>query len=215
MPTAAQHRDRETFRSGRLRRKLIDVWQTNDLEEHVSLIKRQVDRSVADSDTQRLAVKIVSGKADRWVTHRGQRWPIVEAWGEGFVLPSAAQAPCRMRDDWCEVVAIWNFWVANVRYVFDPSAYDLFCTAEYTLRAGGGDCDDSTIGLCALLKCIGFEGVAARVISVSGTKWEHVYALVGLPKDPPRDWYPLDPTVEGVHPGWQFDRIAEVRDFYL
>lgn len=202
-----------SFRSRGLKRKEINVWQTNDLEEHVALMKRQVDRSLADPDVRQLAVKIVSGKPDRWVHHNGESWPIVEAWGEGFILPQ--RNPCKTRDEWCEVVAIWNFIVANVRYVFDPSSYDLFCTAEYTLRAGGGDCDDFTILFAALLQAIGFDGTAARVVTVSGTKWEHVYALVGLPKTNPKNWYALDPTVAGVVPGWQYDRIVDHRDFYL
>lgn len=207
----------DTFRSGRLKRRLIDVWQTNDLDEHMALIKRQVNRSLDDPETRQLAVKITSGKPDAWTQHQGAKWPVVRAWGEYFVLPDVQKGarPCAMRDEWCEIVTIWNFVVANVRYVYDPSAYDLFCTAEYTLRAGGGDCDDMTILLASLLKSVGFEGVAARVVSTTGQKWEHVYALVGIPKDPPKRWFALDPTVAGVVPGWEYKNVRDTRDFYL
>jgi hypothetical protein len=190
-------------------------WYTHDLDEHVTLIRRQVYRALEDPETRQLATKIVSGKPDGWwVDERGQRVPIVHAWGESFILPRGGER-CRIRDDWCEVVSIWNFWVTNVRYVADPPHIDLFATLEWTLKAGGGDCDDAVCGLAALLRAVGFEGVVARVISTSGRAWEHVYTLVGLPKRNPQRWYSLDPTVEGVVPGWEYRNAKLRRDYVI
>jgi hypothetical protein len=198
----------------RTARGLIRTWDTQSLEEHVALMKRQVDRSCADPETLQLARKITSGKPDSWQTFKGERWPIVEAWGEGFILPSAGSR-CAMRDSKCELDNIWDFAVANVRYVYDPPDYDLFCTAEYTLKAGAADCDDFTILFAALQKCCGFGGVAARVVTQSGKSWEHVYDMCALEKENPQTWVAFDPTVEGVEAGWQFDGVKDYRDFYL
>lgn len=190
-------------------------WETNDLDEHIALVKRQVQRSVDDMELVQLARKIVSGKADgRARDDEGTVRPYVEAWGEAFVLPPGR---CAMRDAECEVIALWNFWNANVRYVYDPTEYDMFATVKYTLLAGAGDCDDSTVGLAALAKSIGFEKVIARVVSVSGETWEHIYPLIGLPKEGrgPIRWIPLDCTVPGAQPGWEYNGVKAHQDFYL
>lgn len=193
----------------------LERWHTSTLEEHVALIKRQVDRSLRDAETIQLARKVTGQKPDGWLRHSdGRLYPYVEAWGEKFVLPRADK-PCAMRDARCEINAIWDFVVANVRYVYDPPDYDLFCTAEMTLKSGSADCDDDTILLASLLKAVGFEHVAARIVTQSGKSWEHVYAMVGLPKEHPTEWVPLDPTVDGSVPGWQYEGVKDYRDFYL
>lgn len=190
----------------------IEVHQTADLDEHVALIAQQVARSCKDPEVRQLAMKIVNGKPDHWVVRNGRRWPVVDAWGESFLLP---HTNCKARDAWCEIQAIWNFVVLNIRYVYDPPDYDLFCTVEYTLKAGGGDCDDSCIVFASLLKCLGFSGVGCRIVTTTGASWEHVYALVALEKDNPSTWIPLDATVDGVLPGWEYPNPLDHRDFYL
>lgn len=192
-------------------RGLAKAWETNDLDEHVALIKRQIDRSLDDYETVQLARKIASGKADGRMD--GKRY--VEAWGEAFVLPDGP--PCPMRDGECEMTALWNFWVANVRYVYDPPDYDLFCTAKLTLLAGSGDCDDGTVGLVALHRAIGFEKCVARIVTVGGEQWEHIYPLIGLPKEGRGrvEYVPLDFTVPGAKPGYEFTGVAQYRDFYV
>ncbi len=194
---------------------LAKSWETNDLDEHVTLIKRQVDRSLDDMATIQLARKVTSGKADgRMKDADGKTVRYVEAWGEAFVLPDGR---CEMRDAECEIVALWNFWVANVRYVYDPTEYDLFCTTKMTLLAGAGDCDDSCVGLVALHKAVGFERCVARIVTVSGDQWEHIYPLIGLPKEGSGTmrYVPLDCTVPGASPGWEYDGVKQYRDFYL
>lgn len=75
------------------------------------------------------------------------------------------------------------------------------------------NCDDAAIAFCALARAIGFGYCVARVISVSGDEWEHVYPIIGCPKDHPQVWVPLDITVEGMPPGWQVPEVANAQDF--
>jgi hypothetical protein len=75
-------------------------------------------------------------------------------------------------------------------------------------------CDDLDIVFEALLHLIGFP-TKARVVSVNAapSEWVHVYPLVGLPKDNPDLWVPLDCTVTGAEPGWEYEDIAKRKDF--
>lgn len=192
---------------------------SKNLDEHLTLIKGQVDQSLRDGETRQLAVKIVS---DATVSTRdsktGQRVEVIKAWGKQFRAPEASN-PCASRDDQCEIWRIWDFVNLNFRYVYDPAEVDTFATAELSLDAGGGDCDDATILFAALLKGIGFH-VAARVIGTGNNGWEHVYPIVAVPKDAnPHDkrtaWVPLDMTMDGAYPGWQYEDIARHRDYLL
>jgi len=190
----------------------VEYWETDSLPDHVSLIKRQLDRSVRDPETRKLAMRIVNGVPDG---HDGAGNPYVEAWGQRYRLPH--EQPCAMGSEACESQALWDFYVLNVRYTPDPTGYDFFATARYTLEAGGGDCDDAVIALGALHKVLGFGNLVARVISTSNVYWEHIYLLVGFPRraGPVKRWVPLDPTVKGAVPGWQFKRPKKTQDFRL
>lgn len=194
----------------------VKMWETGSLEEHVSLIKKQLHKSTRDPQLRQLAVKIVSGKADDHVYDRrtGRDVPVAIAWGEAFRLPELRV--CDMKNAECESQALWDFYVMNVRYVLDPEGFDLFATAKYTLLAGGADCDDAVITLGALHRLIGFQHLKARVVSTNGQYWEHVYLVVGFPKTgQPKRWVPLDPTVAGAVPGWQYPKIKAYQDFPL
>lgn len=188
---------------------------SSSLEDHVAAIKRQVDRSLADQETIYLATRIVSGAVD-WAVDPGSNRsvPVVEAWGRHY--PVSTRATCKARDNNCEIAAIWDFVVLNVRYVGDPVNIDTFRTARETLRNGGGDCDDFAIIFAALCGAVGFQ-VAARVISTDGKYWEHIYPLIGMPKEGVRGWLPLDATVDGANPGWEFSpkKRRAFRDFVL
>ncbi len=193
----------------------VEFWETGNIEEHLELIRRQTHKSVRDPELRRLALKIVNNTPDEHVIDpkTGHRVPIVVAYGQMFRLPLTSA--CAMKDAHCESQALWDFAVLNVRYVEDPDGFDLFCTAEQTLLAGGGDCDDFVILLGALHKLVGFRGVVARVVSTDAKYWEHVYLLVGFPKHAPAKWVALDPTVKGATPGWQYNRIKTQQDFVL
>ena len=116
------------------------VWESEDLADHCQLIARQVQKSLEDPETRKLAVKIAGHRPDSYINENGVAVPIVEAWGLQLYLPPVGASPCAAQNDACEVQAVWNFLVANVRYVLDPDGYDLFCTLRRTLEAGAGDC---------------------------------------------------------------------------
>ena len=191
------------------------MWTTRSLDEHVGLIKRQVDRSLSDGETRRLAVRIVSGTFDHVRDSRsGKEQVVVRAFGRNFLAPGGKV--CKPRDEECEIEKIWDFVVLNVRYVYDPAEVDTFVTLKETLLMGGGDCDDSVVAFAALLKAIGFQ-IIGRVISTQDDpdRPVHIYPLVGLPKDNPKRWVPLDMTVAGATPGWQYEGIAQKADYVL
>ncbi len=189
-------------------------WTTKSLDEHVGLIARQVNRSLHDGETRRLAVKIVSGTFDNTRDRNGNVVSTVSAYGRNFLAPPGPV--CKSRDEECEIEKIWDFVVLNIRYVYDPADIDTFPTLKETLLMGGEDCDGLAVAFAALLKTIGFT-VSGRVISVKEQPDQpvHIYPMVGLPKDNPRRWMPLDATVEGATPGWQYPGIAQVKDYLL
>ncbi len=186
-----------------------------ELDVHVGYIRDQVERSIEEGGGRNLAVKIVSGSYDWVYDPRTQdSVQVVQQWGRSFLAPPGGA--CAPRDEQCEIERIWDFMVLNVRYVFDPPAVDTFATLKETLFAGGGDCDDATIAFATLLGSIGFH-VIGRVISEKGApnQWVHIYPMVGLPKEDPREWMPLDATVEGATPGWEYPNIARRKDYLL
>lgn len=170
-------------------------------------------KSLADAETRQLAVKIVSSRATWRKPNPGaEEVPMVEAWGDWYLMPP--YPPCPPREDLCEIEMIWAFVVMNVRYVFDTTNVDVFSTTQATLEAGGGDCDDMQVVFASLLMSVGFT-VKARVISTPDNpdEWVHIYPLVGFPKTNPKHWIPLDATVTGSQVGWEYDHIAKVRDY--
>lgn len=186
-----------------------------NLDEHVDMIQRQVDRSLRDPETRKLAVQIVSGNYD-WVQHpqSGRSIPVVTAYGRQFEV---VDEECPPRDELCEAYLLWEFLVKNVRYVYDPEEIDTFATLRETLLMGGGDCDDMVIALGTLAKSIGFKAIG-RVVSTNDAPddWVHIYPLLGVnTKADPSEWVPMDATVSGAKPGWQYPDIANHRDYML
>ena len=193
------------------------VWQTSDqIEDHVALMRRQVETSLKDPASRMLAAALVSGNFDQQPDPRtGQNVPVVPFHGRFYraaVSWAEAKKLCRMRDYRCEVTALWNFLVLNVRYTSDQDGEDTYQTLRATLEAGAGDCDDMTIALAVLLKSVGFSEVVARIISLDGRSWAHVYPLVHIPRV---GWVALDATEMGKPMGWEFKGAAAQRDFAL
>jgi len=187
--------------------------RSKSIEDHVSKIIEVKQKSMRDPEVRQLAVKIVSSSYVWAMNPRtGKQEPFIKAWGKSFRVPVGQ--PCPARDDECEIRKVWNFVVTNFRYVYDPLATDTFATTRYSLDAGGGDCDDATIVFGSLLEAIGFH-VRARVISTpdAPSNWVHIYPLVGVSKDDPQEWVPLDMTVKGYRPGDQWPDIAKFKDF--
>lgn len=134
---------------------------------------------------------------------------------------------CTPRDEGCELEAIFNAvrhasWgggdpdvpglAYGVRYVHDPILFDSF-TAPYRIieegiqanvggGAPGGDCDDMSGLIASLAGVLGFT-TALRAWGPKGQDFQHVYAIAGLPKNGPRQWFALDATVERAYVGWE------------
>lgn len=189
---------------------------SKNLDEHVAMIERQVARSIRDGESRRLAVQIVSGSYDYIRDRRSNKEvPTVKAYGKTFMAPSNGDV-CPPKNDQCEIERIWDFLVLNFRYTEDPVDVDTFQTLKESLTMGGGDCDDATIAFGTLFRVIGYN-VIARVVSTTAepNRWAHIYPLVGTPKNNPTTWVPLDLTVEGAVPGWEYANIAKKKDYVL
>jgi len=187
--------------------------RSRSIQEHVAKIRDMSLKSVRDPELRQLAVKIVSGSFVWKLNPRtGKQEPYIRAWDKYFHAP--AQDVCPPKDDECELVRIWDFVVLNFRYVYDPQSIDTFATAKLSLDAGGGDCDDAQILIGALAMAIGFP-VRARVISTPDDpgNWVHIYPCIGLPKDNPTHWIPLDMTVKDFRPGDEWPDVAKALDF--
>lgn len=190
-------------------------WETGDsLDNHVELIRRQVHTSLADPETRLLAAAITSGSFDDFRDPRtGQSVPAVPYHGRHYRGArdwSTAARLCAMRDERCEITQIWNFCVLNIRYAQDQAGEDTYCTLRSTLEAGSGDCDDATVALATLCGAMGYHSMA-RIISVRGNVWDHVFPVIKTRSG----WLPLDMTEKGKRPGWEYKRAARTKDFAL
>jgi Transglutaminase-like superfamily len=190
--------------------------RSRSIEEHVGYIIQQKNKGRSDPEIRMLAVKITSSSYVWQQDPRtGRRVAMIKAWNKLFYAPRDRDI-CAPRDDGCEIVKMWDFVVQNVRYVYDPNYVDTFATTKYTLEMGGGDCDDFTIVFANLLEAVGFH-MRARVISTpeEPDNWVHIYPVVGVSKDDPSSWMPLDATVSGYKPGDEWPKIAKQLDFEM
>jgi len=101
---------------------------------------------------------------------------------------------CPARDDTCELQAIYDFVVMNVRYTGDVVFKDTFQSALRTMQFGGGDCDDHSILAATLAMANGFQ-FRWRITSNTGASWDHIYGMAGVPKHNPKTWIALDTTL--------------------
>jgi hypothetical protein len=101
---------------------------------------------------------------------------------------------CPARADMCELRAIFDFVVTNVRYTGDITDKDTFQSALRTLQFGGGDCDDHSILNATLAMENGFR-CKWRITSNTGATWDHIYCMAAVPKHKPSQWIPLDTTL--------------------
>lgn len=109
-------------------------------------------------------------------------------------LARAVTRGCQGRDVMCELRAIYQFVVTNMRYTGDVSTVDTFSAPLRALQMGGGDCDEHMIVNAALAIANGFQ-CKARVTSNRGVTWDHIYCMAGLPKGRGEKWVALDTTL--------------------
>ena len=190
------------------------VIETNDIQDHANAIREMVDLSMQDPATRKLAGQIVSGHYE-WLAdpRTGLQVPAIEYHGRYYRVAPGTRPPvvCQARDYRCEIFQVWNFLVLNTRYTGDADGSDDYQDLRTTLESGIADCDDATIAFAALLRSLGFRAYA-RIISLDGQEWAHVYPLV---EDPNGVVVALDITEPGWVPGQEFPTPAAKQDFHL
>ena len=132
-----------------------------------------------------------------------------------------ATRDCSARDDWQQAQAL--YYAVQCAVPFRGEKDEQVQTPWLTLGAGhpeyaGGDCDDMTVLLCALMSSLGIPATI-RTEDYNGRGYAHVYARVGL-RDPRQggrivEWRPLDASVEGAGtgPGWSPPNPVRVREW--
>lgn len=143
----------------------------------------------------------------RDLTAEGIRHPIIRSEAAWLV------SDCPDRSDGCEIAKVFWYVKGNVRYTGDIAGIDTYQVPWRTLQLRAGDCDDASVLICAMLAAIGFQ-VGFRVISTTGQVWEHIYALIGVPKLAPTHVVPLDDTVPNSVPGWEPPHPKVVKDYF-
>jgi hypothetical protein len=149
---------------------------------------------------------------------KGRNDPRIRALAVQIVSQKRAngQWACKERDYVCECTALFDYMRQNVRYVRDSIDRDTFQHPKRTLEFAGGDCDDYTITLGALLQSIGYP-VWCRVIRTVGSKdFDHIYLVAGLPPTNPTHRIALDASVDKPA-GWSAPAgmVVETRDFHV
>lgn len=189
--------------AGRPKTKNYDV---TDIDSRVSLVGDLIRRGSLNSDLREAVVKVLSQKCDAL----GR----VAAKGDRYCVPE--------KDCMAEVTALFNA-VRNpksplsVRYVRDSVLADVFTAAERTLfKTHGGDCDDYSVTLGAMLMAAGHP-VRLRVIATrrNGTPdneapWAHIYLLTPTKFDDPNaKWISVDASMDRPL-GWEAPGAAQV-----
>ncbi len=120
--------------------------------------------------------------------------------------------------DYARQAAALLQWVQdpkNVFYVNEPG--ERLQDPIHTIKVGHGDCDDQALLLTCLFESVGLpwkfvlsgrnaQGEKIRHIEgdkiPSGSRWTHIYCMVGTPPFQPNQWYFCETTVVGVPLGW-------------
>jgi hypothetical protein len=111
-----------------------------------------------------------------------------------FIARQVTRA-CYARDAICELRAIFQFTVKNVRYTGDIAGADTFSAPLRTLEMGGEDCDGHAVLNAALAIANGFRA-KFRITSNRGNTWDHIYCMAGTnPKGSTNEWVALDTTL--------------------
>lgn len=101
---------------------------------------------------------------------------------------------CPPRDDMCELKAVFDFVVTNLRYTGDIAYKDTFASALRSLQFGGEDCDGHSVVNAVLAMENGFQ-TKFRITSNTGATWDHIYCMAAIPKHSPARWIALDTTL--------------------
>jgi len=215
----------------------------NKIEDRIKHIRQMVRRGVTDPKIREFAVRAVSSRCGTCPKCRAVN--AMTAVKGGIVVKSSRKVVRGVPIDsnhwrcgrcntisnfsdtvWCvpeknwrlEAEAIFNVVRNNIRYAREGPD-DTYQHPARTLEWGGGDCDDYTIVLCALLIVLGYP-VKMRTMWLRDNRgkphksWGHIMMLVGLPPRAPTGWLPLDGSL-GQPAGWYPSKhmIYKTRDF--
>ena len=158
----------------------ITAYAVETIEDSLRIIGAEVLRSAPE--TRQLSAQLLNRR-----TADGSAWEIREL------------------DHMAEVGRLYDWVAANVRYTADVAGFDTFQRALRTVELGIGDCDDLTILMGAMAMGVGFP-VRLRVTDSSG-EWDHIYPLIGVPGDDPREWIAAD-LASGHELGWEQSRLS-------
>lgn len=180
-------------------------YDVTDIDDRVSLVGELIRKGSLNSDLREAVVKVLSQKCDALgrVTKSGTKYCVPE------------------KNCMAEVQALFNA-VRNpksplsVRYVRDSVLADVFTAAERTLfKTHGGDCDDYSVTLGAMLMAAGHP-VRLRVIATrrsgvpdSDAPWAHIYLLTPTKFDDPKaKWISVDASMDKPL-GWEAPGAAD------
>lgn len=105
-------------------------------------------------------------------------------------------------DEASEVSRIYEFVHSRIRYTKDPVTKEKLYPPIELLKIGAGDCDDTSMLICALALALGYP---ARLITVSANgdapnEFSHVYPEVELPAGS-GNWLAMDVARPGAQLG--------------
>jgi transglutaminase-like putative cysteine protease len=96
-----------------------------------------------------------------------------------------------------EVSTLHAFVRDSIRYTNDPVDFELLRTPRAILEMGVGDCDDKSILLSSLLRCIGRPSRYVAIAMEGMGSFSHVYVETPMGKR----WVALE-TIKPVGVGW-------------
>lgn len=189
----------------------------NNVDQRVELIKQQAKKGTIDPKLRAFATKILSSKCGKCTKCKtmnviGPMAPMA-GWVQGMLNADDSSYKCGKcgtknavgNCTWCvpekswkhEPIAIFNTVRAMVRYTRDIQNVDTYQHPLRTLEWGGGDCDDYSSLLAALLGAVGYP-VKLHIMETKNLQgkregdWNHILILVGVPPRAPSQWLPLD-----------------------
>lgn len=166
-----------------------------DIAERVSHIQRRIKEDSLKSDVKEKALAVLTRKCG---TKGNLRWCV-----EPKNYTEEIKALYRAVQDANSDVAL--------RYTRDHIEVDQFTAADKLIKLKGGDCDDGTILLGAMLRSVGYPLKLRVIQDTKSPTWSHIYLLVGLPPQRPAKWISLDWSVYPFKPaGWQAPGAEEV-----
>jgi len=101
------------------------------------------------------------------------------------------------KDFQAELVAVYHWVDAHIRFVRDIRGVETLQSPEITLRLAAGDCDDHAILMAALLENLGFR-TRFHALGFAPGAFSHVLAEAFYDGK----WIPLETTVQGAYIGW-------------